>query len=251
MSPPLYDDPGDEPMAIASRITLQQAFRFDRALADRLRLRQINAKEAFTIRDASGAYHRAALKELTAHGGAALPYESMEHSPEPKIEITLACCVLARQRMNFVMQKATELGVMRIIPLLTDHSVPREGLAHEQASAWPAQITRAARQCRRSSLPHLLPPATLDEFVASSAFTEADVRILLDDRSESQQRPPNFPTKIVLLTGPEGGFSDPERERVRDKTYPWLLGGRILRAETAIVVGLTAVQMRWGDFKSE
>jgi 16S rRNA (uracil1498-N3)-methyltransferase len=243
-----YDAPGDEPMAIASRLTLHEPFRIERALVKRLERREVNPKEAFTIRDGSDGYFRASLKELNADGGWALPYERMERSPEPTIDITLGCSVLARQRMIFVMQKATELGVMRIVPLLTDHSVPAEGLEHERANAWPAQVIRAAKQCRRGSLPEVLPPTPLDSFFASAGFSAADVCMVLDDHSAPVPAPTDRPQRIVLLVGPEGGFSDAERSRLSGKAHPWVLGGRILRAETAVIVGLTAVQMTWGDF---
>jgi 16S rRNA (uracil1498-N3)-methyltransferase len=243
-----YDAPGDEPLAITSRLTLQEPFRIDRALVKRLERREVNPKEAFTIRDESGGYFRASLKECNSDGGLALPYERMERSPEPAIDITLACAVLARQRMIFVMQKASELGVMRIVPLLTDHSVPPEGLEHERANAWPGQILRAAKQCRRGSLPQVLPPTPLDSFFVSPAFTAADVRLFLDDRSDAAPAEAEPPHSIVLLVGPEGGFSDAERAKLAGMARPWVLGGRILRAETAVIVGLTAVHMTWGDF---
>lgn len=243
-----YDAPGDEPLVIASRLTLQEPFRIERALARRLERREINPKEAFTIRDESNNYFRASLKELNADGGLAVPYERMARSPEPAIDITLACSVLARQRMIFVMQKATELGVTRIVPLLTDHSVPPDGLEHERANAWPAQVVRAAKQCRRGSLPQVLLPTPLEAFLASPAFTAADVCVVLDDRSDPLPAPVDLPRRVVLLVGPEGGFSDAERATLAGKARPWVLGGRILRAETAVIVGLTAVQMTWGDF---
>jgi len=243
-----YAAPGDDPIAIGSRLTLQEPFRIERALVKRLQRREINPKEAFTIRDGSAGYFRASLKELNADGGLALPYERMERSPEPTVDITLACPVLARQRMIFVMQKATELGVMRIVPLLTDHSVPPEGLEHERAHAWPAQVIRAAKQCRRASLPQVLPPTPLNLFLVSPAFAAADARVVLDDHGTPTSAPANPPRRIVLLVGPEGGFSETERSRLAGKACPWVLGGRILRAETAVIVGLTAVHMTWGDF---
>src|SRR5258706_16322148 len=81
-----YDAPGDEPIAIASRLTLQEPFRIERALVNRLERREVNPKEAFTIRDESGNYFRSSLKELNAEGGWALPYERMERSPEPIVD---------------------------------------------------------------------------------------------------------------------------------------------------------------------
>ncbi|HVT89577.1 MAG TPA: RsmE family RNA methyltransferase [Tepidisphaeraceae bacterium] len=240
--------PGDEPITIESYLKLNEPFRIERASVNRLKRREINPKEAFTVRDGSGSYVRASLKELNANGGLAVPYERMERSPEPTIDITLACSVLARQRMIFVMQKATELGVTRIVPLLTDHSVPAQGLEHERANSWPAQVIRAAKQCRRASLPHVLPPVTLDLFLTSAIFMSADLRVVLDDRNVPAPSPAESPRRIVLLVGPEGGFSNAERSSLADRAHSWMLGGRILRAETAVIVGLTAIQMRWGDF---
>jgi 16S rRNA (uracil1498-N3)-methyltransferase len=244
-----YGAPGDESLSIPVTLTLDEPFRFDRGLAKRLRMREVNAKEAFTVRDGSGVYFRASLKEYDSKGGHALPYERMSRSPEPTVDITLACAVLARQRMHFVVEKATELGVRRIVPLLTEHSVPPEAVEHEQAHAWAGHIARAAKQCRRSSLPHLLAPVALDAFIASPLFAATDMRLFLDDLSDPTPVPPEAPRRIILFVGPEGGFSDAERHRLAARARPYVLGGRVLRAETAVLAGLTAVHTTWGDFR--
>jgi len=75
--------------------------------------------------------------------------------------------------------------------------------------------------------------------------------VVLDDRTNPALAPKAPPRRIVLFVGPEGGFSDAERLKLEGKAQPWMLGGRILRAETAVLVGLTAVQMTWGDFAGE
>jgi 16S rRNA (uracil1498-N3)-methyltransferase len=244
-----YDAPGDPPLIVPS-LELQVPFVFDDAMARRLVRREVNPKEAFTVRNDAGVYFRAALKELGKNGGEAIPYERMPRSPEPAVEITLACAVLARQRMIFVVQKATELGVARIVPLFTEHAVPPHGLEHEKAHAWPGQVVRAARQCRRSSLPELLAPMRLEAFLASPA-AGADLSLFLDDRSDGAPAPTVTPRRIMLFVGPEGGFSDTERKNLKDRAIPWVLGGRILRAETAVLAGLTAVQLAWGDFQED
>ena len=241
--------PGDEPLAIATTLSLDEPFRFDRGLAKRLRMREVNATEAFTLRDNSGTYLRASVQAYDAKGGAAVAYERMSMSPEPAIDLTLACAVLARQRMQWVVQKATELGVRRIVPVLTDHSVRPDALEHEQAHAWAGHVARAAKQCRRSSLPHLLAPATLDAFLASPLFATTDLRLFLDDRSDPTPTPAETPRRIVLFVGPEGGFSEAERQRLGNHARPFVLGGRVLRAETAVLAGLTAVHVTWGDFR--
>jgi 16S rRNA (uracil1498-N3)-methyltransferase len=241
--------PGDEPLAVATPLVMGESFDFDRGLAKRLRMREVNAKEAFTVRDGSGAYFRASVERYDERGGRAVAYERMGRSPESTLDLTLACAVLARQRMHTVMQKATELGVRRIVPLLTDHSVRPENLGDEQAHAWPGHVARAAKQCRRSSLPHLLALAALDAFLASPLLAATDLRLFLDDRSDPAPAPAGLPRRIVLIVGPEGGFSDAERHRLAARARPWVLGGRVLRAETAALVGLTAAHTRWGDFR--
>src|SRR4051812_32646128 len=105
MTSPLdrFSAPGDEPLAIAAPLVVNEPFRFDRGIAKRLQMREVNAKEAFTIRDGSGAYFRASVKQYDGSGGHALAYERMSRSPESTIDLTLACAVLARQRMHLVM----------------------------------------------------------------------------------------------------------------------------------------------------
>ena len=242
------DAAADAPLEFPA-LELGTPFRFDAALARRLLRREVNEKEAFTVRDAAGLFFRASVKELSATGGTAVPYERCAVSPEPVVEITLACAVLARQRMLFVAQKATELGATRIVPLLTERSVAPRDLEHEKAHAWPGQIIRAAKQCRRGSLPELRPPMTLDAFLSSPMTAEAQLSLCLDNIGG--QTPPTAvnPRKILLLVGPEGGFSDAERKKLEGKAIPWLLGGRVLRAETAVLVGLAAVHLTWGDFR--
>lgn len=246
-----YAAAGDEPLAVALTLKLDEPFRFDRGLAKRLRMREVNASEAFTLRDALGGWFRASVTEYDGRGGSAVAYERMTRSPEATIDLTLACAVLARQRMHGVVQKSTELGVRRIVPLLTDHSVPPEAVEHEQAHAWAGHVARAAKQCRRSSLPHLLAPLALDAFLASPLLAPADLRLFLDDRGDSTTPGASAatPRRIVLFVGPEGGFSDAERHRLASHARPWALGGRVLRAETAVLVGLTAVHVTWGDFR--
>src|SRR3954468_7988641 len=78
-----YDAPGDEPLTVPTTLTLDEPFRFDRGLSKRLRMREINAKEAFTLRDVAGTYFRASLKEYDGNGGRAVAYERMTRSPEP------------------------------------------------------------------------------------------------------------------------------------------------------------------------
>jgi len=157
--------------------------------------------------------------------------------------------------MLVVVQKATELGVARVVPVISERSVQRDGLEHEKPHAGPKQALRAARQCRRASLPEVREPIELISALEDRCFTEADLRVYLDDRSSRQSALDNTATeskgarrRIVFAVGPEGGWSDQERAMLDARgASPLTLGGRVLRAETAVFAGLTLLQHAYGD----
>lgn len=239
------------PLAVGAELKV------DAGMLRSLDAREINVSEAFTIADPTGTFFRASLKLRDEKSGRAVVYEKMPRSPESPAHITLVCPVLGRQRMLTVCQKATELGVARIVPVLSDHSVQRDGLDHEKPWAWKGQCLKAARQCRRGSLPELTEVISFEAALVAPFWTEASRRFALDDRSPIETDP--FPASdaaveasdVVLVVGPEGGFSDPERARLDEhKAVVLALGGRVLRAETAVFVGLTVLQHRLGDLRA-
>jgi 16S rRNA (uracil1498-N3)-methyltransferase len=239
------------PLRHAGTLVTGQRIELDRTHARGLRFREINPKEAFTIVDHAGSFFRASLIELRDDGGAALVYEAMPGSTESPAHITLLCAVLARQRMLGVVQKATELGVMRIVPVLSERSVQRSGLSHEKAHAWPGQALRASRQCRRASVPEVSAAVPLADALADEGFQGASLRFHLDDHPGGGTELPaagTGPSRVAFAVGPEGGFTDEERRLLGDRgAVPLRLGGRILRAETAVLVGLTLLQRAYGD----
>lgn len=239
------------PLCYADTLEVGQRIDLASEHARGLRFREINPKEAFTIVDQGGTFFRASLTALRENGGEALVYEAMPTSPESPADITLICAVLARQRMLGVIQKATELGVMRVVPVITERSVQLAGLAHEKAHAWPGQALRASRQCRRASVPEVRSAVPLAAALDDSAFRNAALRVYLDDEAgpgTSLSNASPGATSLAFAVGPEGGFTDSERILLRDRGASSLrLGGRILRAETAVLVGLTLLQRAYGD----
>ncbi|HEX4339153.1 MAG TPA: RsmE family RNA methyltransferase [Polyangiaceae bacterium] len=217
-----------------------------------LRFREVNPKEAFTLVDDAGRFFRASLTSLAEGGGEALVYEAMTQSPESPAHITLLCAVLARQRMLVVIQKATELGAVRVVPIISERSVQRAGLAHEKAHAWPGQALRAVRQCRRASVPEVRPAVTLGAALDDASFAGATRRFYLDDQGDDSKRAAGggtpTPTEIAFAVGPEGGWTDAERALLRARGATGLrFGGRVLRAETAVLVGVAWLQAAFGD----
>lgn len=245
------------PVRHAATLTEGATFSLDAQAMRGLAFREINVKEAFTLIDASGRFFRASLTSKSDDGsaGEAVAYESLRGSTESPARITLMCAVLGRQRMILVTQKATELGCVRIVPVLSDHSVKAADLEKEKPWAWAGQALKGARQCRRASVPEVSKTQTLDAAIASASWTEASLRFVLDDRSPSEDPfpPPTDSAAerdVVLAVGPEGGWSDRERAKLADAgSTPLALGTRVLRAETAVFAGLSVLQHRLGDLR--
>lgn len=252
MKPPL--PPLLDPIRHGSAIRNGEELALDASVMKALALRGVNVKEAFTLVDAGGVFWRASLKAGSDAGGRAVAYERMHGSPESPAAITLVCAVLARQRMIFVAQKATELGVVRIVPVLSDKSVQPKDLEHEKPWAWRGQALKGAKQCRRASVPEVLEPMPLAKALDAPFWTEADHRLVLDDVAGADPLPKagEGPAErsIVLAVGPEGGWSDRERKLLAERgALSLALGTRVLRAETAVLAGLAIVQHRFGDLR--
>lgn len=244
------------PLCHASTLKEGQTFSFGEAIAHGLRFREINVKEAFTVVDAGGVFFRASLKRLEGGGGEAVAYERMSGSTESPARITLVCAVLGRQRMIQVVQKATELGVVRVVPVLSDKSVQPKDLDHEKPWAWPGQALKGAKQSRRASVPEVTKTMPLAKAIAAPFWTGAGARFVLDDRAPAGVDPfaplgTGDGIDVVLAIGPEGGWSDAERAELGEAGARALaLGVRVLRAETAVFAGLAVLQHRLGDLRA-
>jgi 16S rRNA (uracil1498-N3)-methyltransferase len=241
------------PIRVAKKLEVGAEVLLDAGATKSLRFREVNEKEAFTLRDGDGAYFRASVLSLAPESAKVAVYERMVTSPESDARINLVCAVLARQRMLMVAQKATELGVARILPVFSTHSVGPAGLAHEKAHAWPGQTLRAARQCRRASVPEMRRAVPMERVFEDPAWQDAAARYALDDRATSDAGPwpprgRDGPVEVAFAVGPEGGWSDSERSLLQKQGARVLrLGGRVLRAETAVLVGLAVLQFALGD----
>jgi len=243
------------PLQFDGTLTVGEAITLGEAHMNKLAFREVNAKEAFTILSQDGTFFRASLKSASPTAGSAVVYERMNGSTESPARITLLCAVLGRQRMITVVQKATELGVVRVVPVLSEHSVQQADLEKEKPWAWAGQAIKACRQCRRASVPEVLRELPLKEALQAPYWRGATGRFSMDDRQDRRREDPFAgvvsPGDFVLAVGPEGGWSDAERtllEKVGAR--PLALGARILRAETAVFAGLAILQHRLGDLRS-
>lgn len=170
---------------------------------------------------------------------------------ESPLHVTLLQGIARGEKMDFILQKATELGVARIVPLTMARSSVRltaETALRKQAH-WQAVAASAAEQSGRNRVPEVAAPATLAD--ATGAAGEG-VKLLLSPEGMAQpallSRLQAHAPRITLLVGPEGGF-DPDELRVAGLAgfLGWRLGPRVLRTETAALVALAALQTLAGD----
>ncbi|WP_295682606.1 16S rRNA (uracil(1498)-N(3))-methyltransferase [uncultured Nevskia sp.] len=166
---------------------------------------------------------------------------------ESRLDITLAQCVSKGERMDYTVQKAVELGVTRILPLLSERSVVKLDAERwdKKLEHWRGIAVSACEQSGRTRLPEVLPVQKLEAWLASS---DQALRLVLAPTESVSLRSLPAATKIALLIGPEGGLSDNEIAAARRAGCVGIgLGPRVLRTETAGVAALAALQLLWGD----
>jgi 16S rRNA (uracil1498-N3)-methyltransferase len=151
---------------------------------------------------------------------------------EPQISISLFCSTLKKDNFELVVQKATEIGIKEIIPVLCQNSVKRQ-LNFNRLTKISQE---AAEQSQRINLPQISPILSFDE--AMNAAEDFDIRILFDVQGENFYISDNGIKRVAIFVGPEGGFSSREVELAKDNNFKiFNLGKLILRAETAAMVG--------------
>jgi 16S rRNA (uracil1498-N3)-methyltransferase len=207
--------------------------------------------ETLSVTDDRGNRYLAEVREVT---GQALVGRILNTTPAPAkagASIILAQALLKGEKMDWVIQKATELGVDRIVPVLAAHSVvrPRVDRIEHQRQRWERIALEAAQQSERWFLPSIDTPASVAELLSRSKTAAS--KILLAERSTGSSLTtlplPGSGDEVWLLIGPEGGWEEEEvAQSLQHGFTPVTLGPRILRAETAAIAALSILQSRLG-----
>ncbi len=154
----------------------------------------------------------------------------------PNREVSLAWSLLKRENNELIIQKATELGVSRLTPLIADRCI-RSDVSKTRSDRWQKIAIEAAEQCGRSDIPKLQEPVTVDEFV--QAESGANLLICrIEDAPDQAVLSSTEPVSIAI--GPEGGWSEREEQMFQENALQTLpLGQFTLRAETAAIVAVS------------
>jgi len=215
------------------------------------RVLRLRPGDELIVFDGSGGEYAATLGSVSKQALNLAVGKCNDRDVESPLRIRLVQGVSKGEKMDLVVQKATELGVARISPVLTDFSVVK--LAAERAEKrhqhWQKVAQSACEQCGRNIVPIVDSPQSMLAWFGDNAGSESVQLILRPDADDSLPGIAMHDTEVTILIGPEGGFSDAEYERAEAAGLRSVrLGPRVMRTETAAIAAISAAQVAWGDY---
>lgn len=217
-----------------------------------LRVLRLKGGDLVTLFNGDGRQYRARL--VAADPRAASIHVEAVEAPvrESPLRITLIQSLARGEKMDWIIQKATELGATRILPVTSERSEVRlDGARGEKRlDHWRAIAIAACEQCGRNVLPEIGAPESMEACLAAQPHASSEVRWMLHPDGTARLRNTEAAAADVMLAvGPEGGFSDNDLVALRQAGFDALaLGPRILRTETAGLAAMAALQAVQGDF---
>ena len=238
-----------QPLALGASIALQGS-----AAQHLGRVLRARVGDPVTLFNGDGQEFAATINELGKQEILLTLGEASSPVTESAVNTLLGLCLSKGDRFDWAVQKATELGVGSIAPLVSDRvdfSIPENRLA-KRVNHWQQVAISASEQCGRVRVPSVTSPVPLVNWVKTTATAE---RWVLHCTNVGDATAPStadsVPSDAALLIGPEGGLTNEEVAIAMEHGFSLLqLGPRILRTETAPVVALTALSIRWGEIPS-
>jgi 16S rRNA (uracil1498-N3)-methyltransferase len=167
-----------------------------------------------------------------------------------KRHLMLAPALIKADRFEWILQKATELGVEEFAPLVTrfcDISIPENRLA-ARMDRWRRIVKEASKQCRRFSIPSIYTPMLFDDFLEAKCSQDCTKLLLYEKTSMPWNSQFSRSSRILLCIGPEGGWDRKEVAKAKEAGYDVFgLGNRILRSETAALAAVSIIQFQTGE----
>ena len=230
-------------LAIGSSIQLEEGAA--RHLTSALRMK---AGQDIILFDGRGGEYSAQLSEVKKGKAAVTVGAFSDISRESPLSIQLAIGISRGERMDWIVQKATELGVTDIIPLFTERcEVKLSGERLEKKTRhWQQVAISACEQCQRNTVPTVRGALSAEQYLAESID---GLKLVLHHRTEKRLAEMTLPNNnVALLVGPEGGLSDREIDIALHSGFsPLAVGPRVLRTETAPLAAISIIQSLWGD----
>lgn len=220
----------------------------DQAFAHLIRVLRMNDGDPVRLFNGDGHEYAGQLCNVQKKSASVLVGDILRSEADTPLKLQLGQVVSKGDRMDFTIQKATELGISDITPLWSERCEVRlkgERL-DKKMEHWQKVAISACEQSGRNRIPTIHQPQYFADWAKNN---NADVRLLLHPHRQKPLRDYPQPASVALLVGPEGGFSEQEVEMAMSSGFAGLtLGPRILRTETAALAALSVFQFQWGDF---
>jgi 16S rRNA (uracil1498-N3)-methyltransferase len=219
------------------------------------RVLRMKPGEQVVVVDGAGNAYRSEIVTLTARGGEVRVHAEVRDLGEPSVRLTLAMGLSTGFKFDEIIQRGTELGVTRFVPLVTEKarlSLEDPKRVKIKLTRWTKVAVAAMKQCRRSCLPQITAPVELNDFLGR--FDRADTGLIFHPSPKASLMGDDLlsgaPKRVTLLVGPESGFSDKEVEAAEGAGFrPVSLGRRVLRTETAGPIAVALVMATLGEFR--
>jgi len=235
------------------RIQHQRGTIVGEELAHLRKVLRLGPGDQLTVFDDTGWEHEAVIRSFSVDRGDVDIVRSYRPERESSLQITLALGLTKGEKTDFVIEKATELGVQTLVPFTSSYTVPKlnDRKIETRTERWQRIALSAAKQSGRTLVPKVL---TLCEFrdLVKQPATDT-LKLLCWEREGQLTLKQVYDTErnvraILLVIGPEGGFSSAEADTAQQAGFQSVqLGRRILRSETAALAALSVVQFLWGD----
>lgn len=219
------------------------------------RVARIKPEEKIWLFDDRGTDYLAKVEEIRKDMTRLSILQTMDKN-KPKIKITLAQALLKSKKMDTIIQKSTELAVSNIIPVITARTIVKvEDKIQKKIERWEKIALEAVKQSKSSFLPSISSPIQIERLLEErreekklilSENKGKYLRDILIKNSGSKHKIPKPPSSVLVLVGPEGGWTDEEEKYILNHGYEAVsLGGQILRAETAALCSLALISHFW------
>lgn len=219
------------------------------------RVARIKPEEKVWLFDEQGTDYLAKVEEIRKDMTRLSLLQTLDKN-KPKIKITLAQALLKSKKMDLIIQKSTELAVTDIIPVITARTILKvEQKIQKKIERWKKIALEAVKQSQRSFLPSISAPMTIEKLVEKrgeekklllSENRGKYLRDILIENSGSALKMPKPPSSVLILVGPEGGWTDDEEKHILNNGYEAVsLGEQTLRAETAALCSLVLISHFW------
>lgn len=227
-----------------------------------LRVLRLEEGDKLILFDGNGGEFQATMARIGKSGATVVVERNLEIERESPLAITLAQAVCANEKMDWIVQKAVELGVYRIQPIVTKLSTVKLSgeRAERRTKHWRQIVVSACEQCGRNRVPQVLPVISLSDWFGSQMEERKNLSngdlpnpcFMLSPTAQKglcDFRESSPITALTLLVGPEGGFTPEEESAALMIGFiPLRLGRRILRTESAALAAVAAIQALWGDY---